>query len=100
MTMTLDHRVSMSLAQARTLERAVHDRGTWTIRIGNQTSYAERVLMPDGVQFTAWFSPTDETEAWLYLDDEPVSVRAVDPVLDEDFGLQWVFDVTATIPTR
>ena len=75
---SLDALAARAVAKARLLERAVHDRGPWWIRVDDRRYVASRLLLEDQgvVSFVAWVQVHDGEETLaLAVRDEEVSWR-------------------------
>jgi hypothetical protein len=95
--MTLDIMVASAMVRARQLERAVHDRGPWTIRRGSESFPASRLVHARGVTFIArtpdlcWLSqePLD-----LYCGQDLVSSRPCED-LDGEQRIEWTLTLSS-----
>lgn len=77
MTVSLDTVVAETVYLVKTLEKAVHDPGHWTMTFGGRTVDAQRMITGDGVLFVAEFGertlvPIEMTQgmtAWVSPED-------------------------------
>lgn len=102
-TAELEQIVSRAVYSAALLERAVHDRGPWTMKWGPLEVVAKRTVHPGGVSFEAvfpeacWIAPP-EPNITLLCRGEFVAMRAVAHPGDTAFAVTW--DLAATVPAR
>ena len=89
--MDLDLQVAQAIARARLLERAAHDSGPWTVRIGSIEYETVRVRTPSGVHFLIFVDQTPDGDvAWLMLrGEEQSSWDLTGQLPDGAFTLQW-----------
>lgn len=78
--MSLDQIAAQAVMRARQIERAVHDRGPWSVRVGHASYPARRVVGPDHVTFYAIVRADRPELMELCCGDDVVAVREVDPV--------------------
>lgn len=91
----LDERVSSALYRLRTLERAVHDAGPWSIVIEGVRHPATRVVTASGVVFTATVphgKGRAKARAVLECRDEFISVADVDTTTSAT-ELSWTLNL-------
>jgi hypothetical protein len=102
-TVSLDTVVSEVVYLAKTLEKAVHDQGPWTMTYAGRTVPAKRLEIESGVLFVATFTehchlvPPDP-RITLDCNGEPVSVRAIVFPGDGAFEVQWSLRVEISVP--
>jgi hypothetical protein len=91
--MALDLVVARAVAQAKLLERAVHDPGPWEIEVGGVRQLALKAVDPTKVIIFAtfppvcWIDPPDV--ARLYCRGEMVGSREIVPPSDDVFTVHW-----------
>lgn len=78
--MSLDQIAAQAVMRARQIERAVHDRGPWSVRVGRASYTARRVVGPDHVTFYAIVQADQRELMELCCGDDVVAVREVEPV--------------------
>lgn len=88
--MALELAAARAVAQARLLERAVHDRGPWEIEVDGTRVPAVRVKTPSRVLFLAYFAdtPTDDV-AWLYCGGEMLSSLQIGVPESGSCTIEW-----------
>lgn len=92
----MDLQAAQAVVRARLLERATHDPGPWTVRMGAITVDAVRVRTPASVRFLLYFRDLpDDTVAWLCCRGEEVSSWDLTGKLPESgaFTLQWKLSI-------
>lgn len=89
--------VNRALLLARALERALHDPGPWTVRIGAQIYPACRVVIPSSrrVIFYAYLhdAPAPGVVADLYCRDAWVSTTVLDDLPDAPSRFEWELSI-------
>lgn len=94
----MDENLDLTVAQAvfttKLLERALHDEGPWTLAWGPFEVPVERVLVDDGVAFTAEFPEHCYLEpphpvAVLRCRDDAVAAKTIDFPGDGGFTVEW-----------
>lgn len=78
--MSLDQIAAQAVMRARQIERAVHDRGPWSVRVGRASYPARRVAGPDHVTFYAIVRADRRELMELCCGSDVVAVREVEPV--------------------
>ncbi len=101
-TADLDQIVSRAVYSATLLERAVHDRGPWTMKWGPIEVVATRTKHESGVRFEATFPEAcwiarPEPCITLLCRGEFAAMRTVDHPGDTQFAVSW--DLAAAVPT-
>ena len=94
--MLLDLQVAQGVVRAKLLERASHDPGPWTVRIGDTVVDAVRCRTPAGVRFLMHFDDVpDDDVAWLCCRGEELSSWDLAGALPAygPFALQWKLSV-------
>lgn len=94
MTVSLDTVVSEVVYLAKTLEKAVHDPGPWTMTFGGRTEPAKRFEVDGGVVFISVFAEhchlvPPEPRIVLECDMHPVAVKAIIFPGDGSFEVRW-----------
>lgn len=103
--MTMDLAVARAVMQARAIERALHDRGPWAIRVDGVDYPAVRWILEDRVLFrvhlpdVCWLSEETERPVSLVCSGEVVGTRTVEFV-DGESTLDWMFVIPALEPAR
>lgn len=89
--MQLDLQAARAMARARLFERAVHDPGPWTVRIGDRQFFAVKIRTPQRVIFIANFDlGADASVAWLSCNGIELSSMDIEPPGDGvGFALEW-----------
>lgn len=87
----LDNAVSRQVMRARQIERAVHDPGPWSVRVGNTSCPARRVKGPDHVTFFAIVRIDAPVTAELRCGEDIVAVRELDAVGHAEIA--WEFSI-------
>lgn len=104
-TAELEQIVSRAVYSAALLERALHDRGPWTMKWGPVEVVAQRTLHDGGVSFTAEFPEAcwitrPEPNVTLRCRDEVVAVRVVEHPGDAAFAVTWDLAASSIVPVR
>ena len=102
MTIALDTMISEAVYLAKTLEKAVHDQGNWTMTWGQRTVPAWRTQTETGVLFTAEFTEhcflrTPDARLTLDCDGEVVSVQAIVFPGDGAFEVHWALAISPAV---
>jgi hypothetical protein len=94
--MALDLAAARAVAQARLLERAVHDVGPWEVEVGGIRVPAIRAITPSRVVFLAYFADqlTDDV-AWLYCRGQLLSSQEIDVPPEPSCSVYWEISPTA-----
>lgn len=106
MTAPLDLTVARALMRWRLMERAVHDRGSWSMRYAGITVPATRFIREDRVTLVAHFPamcPLTEPDLRidLLIDGEQVHAIALEDFLPEDgYQVQYDLMVFEPVPVR
>lgn len=98
----LDTLVAGAVADARLLERSLHDHGPWSVRWADTTVPAERQVGATSVAFSASFPADHQGDgeyAELWCRDELVQVRYVGPPPATEHGvdLGWVVGLSEPV---
>ena len=96
--MTLDFAVAQAAFRARQVERALHDKGPWTISWGPFEVPACRLIGESEIRFLAHFPPhcflaEPEDVATLKCRGEVVNTRSIKFPGDQGFEIEWVLSV-------
>jgi hypothetical protein len=102
-TAELEQIVSRAVYSAALLERAVHDRGPWTMKWGPIEVVATRTTHEGGVRFEAVFPEAcwlarPEPNITLLCRGKFAAMRAVEHPGDAQFAVTW--DLAAAVPVR
>lgn len=101
--MSMDLAVGQALFRARQVERALHDRGPWTIAWGPFEVPACRLIGESEIKFLAHFpaqcylAPVTEP-ARLLCRGEVVGTRLVEHPGDGEFEMDWTLTVGTPVP--
>lgn len=101
--MTLDFAVAQATFRARQMEKALHDRGPWTISWGPFEMPACRLIGEREIRFLAHFpahcylEPVSEP-AVLKCRGEIVGTKAIEHPGDGEFELAWSLAIQDTVP--
>lgn len=91
--MALDFAAARAVAQAKLLERALHDRSAWEIEVNGARELAVKVITPRQVVFFASFPPMcwiDPPEvAWLICGGETLASREIVAPADGGCTIEW-----------
>lgn len=101
----LERIVSQAVYSASLLERAVHDRGPWTMKWGPLEVVATRTRHEHGVSFEAVFPEAcwlarPEPNITLLCRGQFVAMRAVEHPGDAQFAVTWDLAASAATPAR
>lgn len=100
---TLEFAVAQAAFRARQMERALHDRGPWTIQWGAFTVPACRLIGEREIRFLAHFpahcylAPVDGP-ALLLCRGEVVGTKHIEHPGDAEFELEWSLAIQDSIP--
>jgi hypothetical protein len=102
-TAELERLASHAVYSAALLERAVHDRGPWTMRWGPIEVVAKRTVHEGGVSFEAVFPEAcwitrPEPNVTLLCRGKFAAMRAVEHPGDTAFAVTW--DLAAAVSSR
>ena len=98
----LDLMIAQAIFRARQIERAVHDRGPWTVSYGNQVAPAVRWVGSDRVIFRAHFPdacwlPDTDSCLTLLCRDEMVGTKSIVTPADGEFTVEWTFTLPVPV---
>jgi hypothetical protein len=91
--MALDFVAARAVAQAKLLERALHDRSAWEIEVNGVRQLAVKVITPSQIVFFASFPPLCWVEppevAWLLCNGETLASRDISAPADGGCTIEW-----------
>jgi|SRR5882757_1606314 len=91
--MALELAAARAVAQAKLLERALHDPGPWEIQVNDVRMLAVKVKTPNRVIFLAYFPPmcwVDPPEvAWLVCRGEEMACRQIVAPGEGAHEIEW-----------
>lgn len=93
---SMEEHVSQAIHAARTLEKALHDPGPWSMVYGEVIAPAVRMIAPDRIIFRAHFPDAcvlnrpDEPVMYLRCGEEILSARLIEEPCDGEFITEWI----------